>query len=230
MDPILFVIPALLIIVGIAYMVYMNKQNKSVKAEINIDQERANYDEYKKELLENDFSQVKRWMKGKAIDAFTSGSIPKATSEKVKDLVGDGLKNVALSTIGIKLIRVDTDLFWVLSGTDLHFFTTDVEGELEEHLVFNNSRVENASLEYTGVLKAELGFYSKQSEEYLPKVHVITFDIDGSSLSLEIHDRLKYQPNPTDMLNVKKQLLTRAKYQVVGEKFTSILKGKYPNL
>ncbi|MNY59735.1 hypothetical protein D3C86_1962110 [compost metagenome] len=75
-----------------------------------------------------------------------------------------------------------------------------------------------------------MGVYSKSSEEYLPKTHIITFNIDGSPLSLEIHDRLNYVPDPTDVLNLKKQLITRAKYQVVGEKFVDILQDKFPNL
>lgn len=226
----LFLIPVALVIAGVVFMIIMNKKYKTAKSEIDLDFERTKYNQYKEELLTQDFSKLKKWMKGKSIDAFTSASVPQSTSNKVQDLVTDGLKNVALSAIGVKLKRIETDCFWALSGNDLHFFSTDTVGELDEHIVFDNFRIEKATLQYGGILKSQLGVYSKSSEEYLPKTHSITFDIDGSSLCLEIHDRLNYVVDPTDMLNLKKQLETRAKYQVVGEKFVGILQNKFANL
>lgn len=229
MNP-LFLIPVVAIIAGVAFMIIMNKKHKAAKTEIDLDSERTKYQQYKQELLAQDFSKLRQWMEGKTIDAFTSASVPQSTANKVQELVTDGLKNVALSTIGVKLRRIETDCFWVLSGKDLHFFSTDTVGELDEHIVFDQFRVEKASLRDGGILKSQLGVYSKSSEEYLPKIQVITFDIDGSSLSLEIHDRLNYRVDPEDMLNLKKQLTTRVKYQVVGEKFVEILEDKFPHL
>ncbi|SDJ15297.1 hypothetical protein [Chryseobacterium jejuense] len=229
MNP-LFLIPVVAIIAGIVFMIIMNKRHKTAKSEIDLDSERTKYNQYKQELLAQDFPKITEWMRGKRIDAFTSGSVPQSTTNKMQELVTDGLKNVALSAIGVKLRRIETDCFWVLSGNDLHFFSTDTVGELDEHIVFDNFRIEKATLQYGGVLKSQLGVYAKSSEEYLPKTHVITFDIDGSSLSLEIHDRLNYRVDPEDMLNLKKQLKTRAKYQVVGEKLVEILQDRFPNL
>ena len=229
MNP-LFLIPVVLVIAGVCFMIYMNKKHKGVKAEINLDVERTRYAIYKQELLAEDFSKLKMWMKGKPIDAFTSASVPQSTAEKVQEIASDGLKNVALSVVGVKLRRVETDCFWVLSKNDLHFFTTNTIGEIDEHIIFDHSQVEAATIQYGGILKSQLGVYSKSSEEYLPNVHIITFQMDGSPLSLEIHDRLRYVPNPTDLLDVKKQFLTRAKYQVVGEQFLPLLQKEFPNL
>lgn len=229
MNP-LFLIPVVLVIAGISFMIYMNKKHNLAKTEIDLDAERTKYDSYKQELLTQDFSQVKQWMKGKSIDAFTSASVPQSAANKVQEIVTDGIKNVALSAIGVKLKRIETDCFIVLSGNDLHFFSTNTAGELDEHIIFDNSRIEEAKLQYGGILKSQLGVYSKSSEEYLPKTHLITFNIDGSPLSLEIHDRLNYVPDPAAILNLKKQLTKRAKYQVVGEKFVTSLQNKFPNL
>lgn len=229
MNP-LFLIPVVLVVAGVIFMIYANKKHKSVKSEIDLDSERSKYPVYKQEVLAQDFPQLKQWMNGKPIDAYTSASVPQSTANKVQDIISDGIKNVALSTIGMKLRRIETDCFWVLSGSDLHFFSTNTVGELEEHIVFDNFRMEEAKLQYGGLLKSQLGVYSKSSEEYLPKTHIITFNIDGSPLSLEIHDRLNYVVNPTDLLDMKKQFTTRAKYQVVGEKFVKILQDKFPNL
>ncbi|MEG0848840.1 MAG: hypothetical protein RSH24_03170 [Flavobacterium sp.] len=229
MNP-LFLIPVVLVIAGIIFMVYMNKKHASVKKEIDLDVERTKYDLHKEEVLKQDFPQLKEWMKGKTIDAYTSASVPQTKAEKVQEVVTDGLKNVALSAVGVKLQRIETECFWVLSGNDLHFFSTDTVGELDEHIVFDNFRIEEAKLKDGGILKSQLGVYSKSAEEYLPKTHIITFNIDGNPLSLEIHDRLHYTPDPADILNVNKQFLTRAKYQVVGEKFVKVLQSKFPNL
>ena len=229
MNP-LFLIPIVLVIAGIIFMIYMNKKHASVKKEIDLDFERTKYDLHKEEVLKQDFPQLKEWMKGKTIDAYTSASVPQTKAEKVQEVVTDGLKNVALSAVGVKLQRIETECFWVLSGNDLHFFSTDTVGELDEHIVFDNFRIEEAKLKDGGILKSQLGAYSKSAEEYLPKTHIITFNIDGNPLSLEIHDRLHYTPDPADILNVNKQFLTRAKYQVVGEKFVKVLQSKFPNL
>jgi len=228
-DPIFF-IPVVAVAAGLVVMVIMKKRHSSAKAEINIDQERQHYAFYKNELLDQDFSFLKDWMNGKVIDAFSSASIPQSTANQVQNLIGDGLKNVALSAVGVKLRRVETDAFWVLSGKDLHFLTTDTAGELEEHIIFDHFRIEKARLQ-DGGLKTPLGIYNtKKVEEYLPKVHLITFDIDGEQLSLEIHDRLRYVADPTDMWNLKKQHQVRAKYQVVGERFLAELKSRFSNL
>ncbi|SDL92760.1 hypothetical protein SAMN04487898_12926 [Pedobacter sp. ok626] len=229
MNP-LFLIPVVLVIAGVCFMIYMNKKHQSAKSEIDLDFERNKYDAYKQEVLAQDFPQIKQWMKGKSIDAYTSASVPQSTANKVQDIISDGIKNVALSAIGVKLRRIETECFWVLSGSDLHFFSTNTVGELDEHIVFDIFRIEEAKLQYGGILKSQLGAYSKSSEEYLPKIHIITFNIDGTPLSLEIHDRLNYVPDPTDILNLNKQLMTRAKYQVVGEKFVKILQDKFQNL
>lgn len=229
MDPIFF-IPVIVVVAGLVFMVIMKKRHSFAKAEINIDQERQHYASYKNELLHQDFSFLNDWMNGKVIDAFSSASIPQSTASKVQNLVGDGLKNVALSAVGVKLRRVETDAFWVLSGKDLHFLTTDTAGELEEHIIFDNFRLEKARLQ-DGGLKTPLGIYNtKKIAEYLPKVHLITFDIDGQQLSLEIHDRLRYVADPTDMWNLKKQHQIRARYQVVGEGFLAELKSRFSNL
>jgi hypothetical protein len=229
MNP-LFLVPVFLLLAGVSFMIIGNKKHKMAKSGINFDLERSKYDQYKQELLTKDFAQLKQWMKGKSIDAFTSASVPQSTSSKAQEFISNGVKNVALSAISVKLKTIETDCFWVLSGSDLHFFSTDTAGELDEHIVFDNFRIENATLHYSGIVKTQFAIYLKSHDDYLPKAHVITFNIDGSPLALQIHDRLNYMPKPIDALNMKKQLETRTKYQIVGERFVGILQDKFPNL
>lgn len=229
MNP-LFLIPVVVIIGGIIFMVMMNKKHKAVQSEIDMNKERLKYESYKQELLNSEFSKIQKWMNGKPIDAFTSASVPQSTSSKVEEHITDGLKKVALSAVGVRLIKVDTECFWVLSENDLHFFTTNTSGEKDEHIVFDYFSIEKAKLAYGGILKSTLGAYSKSSEEYLPKTHLLTIDLEGNPITLEIHDRLNYVVDPLNALNLEKQFKTRAKYQVVGEKFVEILQNKFPNL
>jgi hypothetical protein len=230
MNPIYYFIPVAVIAVGIFFSIVMTKKYKAASQEINIDQERLKYQQYKNELLKNDFSYVKDWMKGKPIDAFTSISFPKSDTNEVKQMVKDGMKNMALSAVGIRLQRVETYCFAVLSNKDLHIFTTDVEGELNQHLVFDNARLDAAVLQYTGVRKSALSINTKASEAYLPKVHLITFNIDEAPLQIELHDRLRFEATASDMFSVKKMQANIIKYMVVGEQFVKALETKYPNL
>lgn len=147
MSPLLF-IPVVLIIASVCFMIYMNKKHKLVKAHIDLDVERKKYDLYIQELSVNDFSKLKTWMKGKPIKAFTSGSVPQSVANKIQEIAAEGLKDVALSAVGLKLKSVDTDCFWVLSENDLHFLVTNTIGELEEHIIFDNFRIEEAKLQY----------------------------------------------------------------------------------
>lgn len=221
---------AILMIACLCFSIYMNRKIKLAKTKIDLDHERTKYELYKQELLAQDFSKLSQWMDGKAIDAFTSASVPQSTGSKVKEMVTDGVKYIAFSAVGIKRQRIETASYLVLSGNDLHYLDTDIDGDLDEHLIFDNFRIEKAKLEFTGVLKETIGLYSKSSEKDLPKVHCITFMIDDKPLSLNMHDRLNYEPDTSHYFNLKKQVTTRAKYQVVGERFVQILQDKFPNL
>lgn len=216
----LFLVPVVAVVASLVYVVIINKRRQAAATDIHIDQERQQYALHKQELLNQDFSFLHEWMNGKPIDAFSSASIPQSTASKVQTFIGDGLKRVALSGIGIKMYRVETVAYWVLSGKELHFLTTDTEGDLEEHLIFNQSRIE----------KARLAAPAKQAAEQLSRVHIITFNVDGAQLAFEIHDRLKYIAHATDMWNMKKQLLTMTQYQVVGERLVPELQSRFPNL
>jgi len=218
-------IPGILIVSSICYT-YIRYLDVSKK--IDVDYERTRYAIYKQELLRDDFQLLDTWMNGKSIDAFTAGSVP-ASVEAVRKFFTNFLKDIAYSAIGIRVTRVETDCFWVLSGTDLHFFSTNVEGELDKHFQFDNFRIEEAKLQLKKISKDSLkGF--KTSEKSMRRLYAITFNVDGVPLTLEIRDRLNYQAKPLYGLNVKKQLLSSVKYLVVGEQFIEILQDKFPQL
>ena len=52
-----------------------------------------------------------------------------------------------MATLGtVRFNTVQTPKYLVLSGNSLHLFDTDTEGEIDRHLVFNQSRLENSRL------------------------------------------------------------------------------------
>ena len=57
----------------------------------------------------------------------------------------DKLKGMA--TLGtVRFNTVQTPKYLVLSGDNLHLFDTDTDGEIDNHFVFNQARLENSRL------------------------------------------------------------------------------------
>jgi hypothetical protein len=225
----LIFIPIVLITVGIIFSIIMNKKSKAHGAEVNMDEERRQYNHYKTELLDEKFSFLKKWMKGAPIDAFTSASIPTTTSQKAKEFLMDTTKNMALSAVGLKLNRVETECFLVLSGPELHFFTTDVDGDVDEYFVFDAFRLEKGFMEFKGAKTPDLLTKQTNSKEYLPNIYLLSFNLNNDVFSLEIHDRLKTNTSMQEMLTGK-YFKEMVKHQVVGEVLVNELMKKYNNL
>ncbi len=223
----------LFVILWVAYLVYVFVKNKQAKASVDLEAERQRYEEHKAELLDKHFPKLKAWMKDKPIDAFAVGNYPDSKANQVKNIALDGAKKLAASAVGIKLRidRVETDKFFVLSGEEVHFLATDVDGKLDTHLVFGKERLEAASLRSIGA-KPVLGVMTKSAKEDLPQVYRITFDIDGRELSLDIYDRFNAEQFTQEGMGFMRpnHYLDIVKGQVVGEGFLAQLMERYPHL
>lgn len=221
-----FLIPAIVLIIGLVMMFYMMNKNKKHFNSLDLDIERDSSEQYQKELLDKEYSYIKRWMKNAPIDAFTSASIAYSGLDKAKDVGKDLLKS-AMTLGTVKFKTVETPSFVVLSDGKMHYFSTDVEGDLKEHLIFNSTRLNNASvtLETTNTTKNA----TSKAKEILASKYFFTFDIDGEKSTIEIHDRLAYNTDATSMFGKSySKILT--KNQVVGEQFYSKISSIYPNL
>ncbi len=216
-----------------AYMIYITAKNNKAKAEVDLEGERQRYEEHKAEFLDQRFPKLKAWMKDKPIDAFTVGNYPDSKTNQIKHIGLDGVKKLAASAVGVKLRidRVETDKFFVLSGEEVHFFATDIDGKLETHLVFGKERLESANLRSMGA-KPILGVMTKSAKEDLPQVYRITFDIDGKELSLDIYDRFNAnQVMQGDMgFTRPNHYQDMVKGQVIGEGFLAQLMERYPHM
>ncbi len=220
-------------VLWLAYLVFVLVKNKKAKSKVNIEDERLNYEAHKAELLEKHFPELRRWMKDKSIDAFTAAGFPDSKANQIKEHAVDGLKKVAAATVGVKLHvqRVETAKFFVLSGEQLHFFATNIDGKLETHLIFGKERLERARITSMGA-KPVLGVLTKGQKQELAQVYRLNFDIDGEALALDAYDRLDATKFEQEGMGFTRPsfYLDRAKCQVVGEGFLNALQERYPHL
>ncbi|WP_299781209.1 hypothetical protein [uncultured Formosa sp.] len=137
-----FLLPAIILSVGFLLMFYMMRRNKKHINNEDLDKEILNADQYQRDFLDKDYAYIKGWMKNATIDAFTSASIPYTNADKAKDMGKDILKS-AMTLGTVKYTTVETPAFVVLSEGKMHYFSTDVYGDLKEHLIFNSDRFTN---------------------------------------------------------------------------------------
>lgn len=224
----IFVYPLIIVVLSIV-LIIINKRNKAKSMHINLDEERQKYSSYKSELENEDFKVLKKWMKNAPIDAFTAASFPRTNSEQIQQLAKQGVQNIALSAVGVRYREVETPSYLVLSGNELHFLHTDVDGDLKQHLIFGSNRLEVAKIKYTGLKKTALSISSKKSEKHLPHIFLLSFNINGEKIEIEVHDRLAMNMSFTSLFkeNYYQKMI---KNRVVGEQLIIKLSEKYSNL
>ncbi|MFD2908577.1 hypothetical protein ACFSX9_07490 [Flavobacterium ardleyense] len=227
MDFSLFIIPAIVLSLGFALMFYMMNKNKKHVTSQDLATERLSSAVYQKEYLDSEYNYIKDWMRNAPIDAFTSATIPYTGMDKAKDVGKDLLKS-ALTLGTVKFRTVETPSFVVLSEGKMHYFSTTVEGDLKEHLIFNADRLSNAIVTSEVEKNNSEGATSK-STEILAKKYIFTFNIDGQSTAIEVHDRIAFNSDVTSMFGNNYSLML-TKNQVVGETFYNKIIEIYPNL
>ena len=220
------IIGVIILSVGFLMMFYVMNQNKKHLSSQDIETERVNSDQYQKELLEKEYPYIKRWMKNASIDAFTSASIPYTGMDRAKDMGKDVLKS-AMTLGTVKFKTVETPSFVVLSEGKMHYFSTDVEGDLKEHLIFNQDRLNNAIVILDAKKSSENA--TSKAKEIMGSKYLFTFDIDGKKSTIAVHDTLTFNADITSMFG-SKYSNTLTKNQVVGEQFYTKISSLYPNL
>lgn len=221
-----FLIPAIVLGFGFLMMFYVMNKNKKHVNNQDLEKERVNSEQYQKELLEKEYPYIKRWMKNASIDAFTSASIPYTGLDRAKDMGKDLLKS-AMTLGTVKFKTVETPSFVVLSEGKMHYFSTDVEGDLKEHLIFNSDRLNNAIVTLDAKKSSENA--TSKAKEIMGCNYLFTFDIEGKKNTIAVHDTLTFNAAITSMFG-SKYSDTLTKNQVVGEQFYSKISSLYPNL
>ena len=143
-------IPVIFIVLYLGYWFYMkNKNSQQAQVVNNTDfkAEFANAEQYKNLCLNSDLSFLKEAMGEEKIDAFNYASNEYGVASALKDGMKDKLKGMA--TLGtVRFNTVQTPKYLVLSGDNLHLFDTDTDGEIDNHFVFNQTRLENSRLTF----------------------------------------------------------------------------------
>ena len=206
-------IPVIFIVLYLGYWFYMkNKNSQQAQVVNNTDfkAEFANAEQYKKLCLNSDLSFLKEAMGQEKIDAF-------------KDGMKDKLKGMA--TLGtVRFNTVQTPKYLVLSGDNLHLFDTDTDGEIDNHFVFNQARLENSRLiaiPMEGQVQAQA-----QARGNNVKAYKLSLQTDEKPVELIIYSCLIFTniPEiPTDPQETIQDI-------IIGNDFLKQLGDKYPNL
>lgn len=110
----------------------------------------------------------------------------------------------------------------------MHYISTDLEGDVKGHLIFNAERLQNAVVT-TAITKQNNDNATSKAKEISTSKYFFTFDIEGQKTTIEVHDRLAFNNDLTAMFGSKySKMLT--KNQVVGEQFYTKISSIYPNL
>ena len=219
-------IPIIFIVLYAGYWYYVkNKNSQQAQVVNNTDfkAEFANAERYKNSVLTSELPFLQEEMKQEKIDAFNYASTEYGVGSALKDGVKDKLKGMA--TLGtVRFNTVQTPKYLVLSGNSLHLFDTDTEGEIDRHLVFNQSRLENSRLTeipMEGQVKAQA-----QARGYNVKAFKLSLLNDDKPIVLIIYSCLIF----TNIPEIPTDPQETVQAIVIGNDFLKQLGDRYPNL
>lgn len=217
------------------YYKYATNKAKTIASDFSEDEIKNNLEKHKNELIETQIPYLKKWMKDNPIDFFTDASIPISLNSKAKNAAVDAAKSVAWAVVGVKAkyTRVETTSFLVLSNDELHYLTSNVDGDLEEHIIFSSERLNTAKMVYTGAKKSvDLAggvsdFITKKvSPGSQQNVFALTFNIDGTPLTINAHENIVLSYSMSAKNFTENSLIAN----MIAKEFFVKLEEKYPNL
>lgn len=208
------------------YMFYMRRKNSQQAETVNntdFKKEFANAEQYKKSFLASELPYLQEAMEQNKIDAFNYANSEYGTADAIKDGMKNKLKEMA--TLGaVKFDTVQTPKYLVLSEGNLHLFDTDTDGEIDQHLVFNQARLENSKLTelpLEGQIKAQA-----QARGNNVKAYRLSLQTDGKPIELLLYSCLIFTNIPEVPSNPHKTVQAI----VIANDFLKQLGDKYPNL
>ncbi|MDA3613567.1 hypothetical protein [Polluticaenibacter yanchengensis] len=227
----IFIIIGFIAIYAGIFIWFRRKKQQSAAAfsKLNMQQEAAKAESYKTEFLSGDFAFLKQYIKDGPIDAFTIATLDYGKGDMAKDVAKDTLKSLA--TLGtVKYNTVQTPKYLVLSGSDLHLLDTNTDGDVDKHLVFDNFRLKNSTIEELPL--AKMAMMRANYGDYSLKNYKLSLQTDGKEVKLVIPNGIVQamvaQGSATSYLsnNVEKQV----KEFVLGNYFLNKLGEKASNL
>ena len=219
-------IPIICIILSLGYWFYtkskISQQVQTVES-TDFKAEFANATQYKNQFLTSELPFLKKAMGQNPIDAFNYANTEHNMVDTLKEGMKDKLKGMA--TLGtVRFNTVQTPKYLVLSGNSLHLFDTDTEGEIDRHLVFNQSRLENSRLTeipMEGQVKAQA-----QARGNNVKAYKLSLQTDDKPIELIIYSCLIF----TNIPEIPTDPQETVQAIVIGNDFLKQLGDRYPNL
>ncbi|MBZ4189466.1 hypothetical protein [Niabella beijingensis] len=228
MSTIIYVVIFFVVFYAVAIFWWRSQRNKSKNAFSNLDlgQEARNAPLYQQELLNADYAFLKKQMNSAPIDAFTTAASEYTATDRAKDLGKDALKSIA--TLGtVKFTTVTTPKYLALSGNELHLFDTDKDGNIDKHLVFDSSRLQQST--FSEIPLTGSSWKHIKYGDYALKSYKLELSTDGKPVTLILYSGLvNVSANNAAFLsmNAGKQV----QEFVVGNYFLNKLGERYPNL
>ncbi len=224
----LYIIPFFLVVGVAAYL--FNQQQKKATANIDMDALRQDKAQVSNDLLDKQLPYLKKWMKESPVDAYTSATLPTDMGDFIKTAVKDTIKK---SLTYSHRNTVETPSFFILSGTELHYISTDQQKYLSEHIVFDAQKLSNAEIKFAGA-KKEMGLnVAAISGSDHPKVYTIALDSMRGKTTLQAIDRVVNASFVNvNMIESMKggYAIDMAKAKITSEYFFEKLGNLYPNL
>ncbi|WP_336829169.1 hypothetical protein [Sphingobacterium multivorum] len=180
----------------------------------------------KDELLNDEFSELRKQLNGAPIDAFTQCAYIATVGDKVASAAATAAKTVAWAAVGVKARYNERDnaSYLVLSNNELHYVFFD-EGEVRDHLVFDHETLLNArtaqitNAEKVTRMGSVMGLKPK-------KMHL---DVNGNGLDIMYYGTVQRMPH--GIISPGSGMFeTQAKLQLMGRLFLDRLYKKYPQL
>ena len=219
-------IPIVCIILSLGYWFYTkNKISEQVQVVDSTDfkAEFAKATQYKNQYLASELPFLKKAMAQNPIDAFNYANTEHNMVDALKDGVKDKLKGMA--TLGIvRFNTVTTPKYLVLSGEKLHLFDTDTDGEIDRHLIFEPSHLQNSRLNVyplEGQVKAQA-----QARGENVKAYKLSLQADGKMIELILYSCLIFTDIPETPTHARETIQAI----VIANDFLKRLGDCYPNL
>ncbi len=218
---------------GFAFFLFYRKKRKAMQQSYNVDSEYSRAKDIMRDLVDSgDFAEIKEQMGDKPIEAVTECAYITDLGKQAGNLLGTAAKTVAWAAVGVKARYREADnvCYLVLSNDEIHYLLF-VESEVEEHLVFDRNRIQNAVLKEVSA-KDNVTRFSKVLGR---KTKKLSFDLDGKPLSILFFDRISRSPGGVNTADVTKVFSgdyskTLVDYEVMGKYFLEQLTLKYPYL
>lgn len=220
-------LPIIIVVaLSIGIVVYMNIKRKQALSNFNAEEEYKNAPAFINELMAEHFAKIKTQLRDKPVDAFTQCLHITNLKKQAAGVAVTAAKTVAWAAVGVKARyhTADHACYLVLSGTDVHYLFFE-EGDLKEHLVLDQYRMGQASIEKISTTDkvTRLGTAGKITAK-------LKLDIEGKPMEILFYDRVVRAPHDGGGIVRKDFFILHAKYSIMGKYFAEQLNIKYPAL